>query len=539
MQELAPGTAFERVESRIDSALGRRADLLAMITVGVGFLLRVRAAWGIFLNPDEALHFSLANQSSFSAAYHASLTLAHPPLLVLLLYFWRVVGSSDFVLRLPSILAGTAFCWIFYRWMKDVLGELVGLIGVTMIALLPPIIALTSEVRQYSLLLLFITCAAFLLERALAKRSESIMTSSFVCLWLAMLSHYSALIFAAAFAIYSGWRLIRDASPPRVMVAWAAGNLGACALFEFLYRTQIAQLKDSPLAEQAMMKWLHRSYFHAGDNLIVFIVGRSFAVSQFIFGQLVVGDITALLFIAGVILLIRSAHNADAAQPSPRRIALFLIAPFVINCVLALMGKYPYGGTRHCVFLAPFAIAGISFFIVRAARDRLARGFLITLVIVGLCYAFGFHHQPYMERADQSSVQMDNAMNFIKTQIPATDPAFVDEQANLMLRHYLCRQMPGKIGVSGFQQFRCAGHQIISTPPRMWMFTPETFPTYWSQMISQFGLQPGTGIWVVQAGWGASIAPDLQRVRPDLRPEKIQNFGQHISMLQLKVNSAE
>src|SRR5438309_426170 len=82
----------------------------------------------------------------------------------------------------------------YYRWLKELFGGTVGLIGVTMIALLPPIVTLTSEVRQYSLLLLFITCAAFLLERAFAKRSAPVMVCSFVCLWLAMLSHYSALI---------------------------------------------------------------------------------------------------------------------------------------------------------------------------------------------------------------------------------------------------------------------------------------------------------------------------------------------------------
>src|SRR5207237_3647085 len=103
------------------------------------------------------------------------------------------------------------------------------------------------------------TCAAFLLERAFAKRSAPVMVCSFVCLWLAMLSHYSALIFAAAFGIYSGWRLIRDGRPPRVVVAWVAGNVGALAIFAFLYRVQISRLKDSPLAEQATMEWLRRS----------------------------------------------------------------------------------------------------------------------------------------------------------------------------------------------------------------------------------------------------------------------------------------
>ena len=88
-------------ENAVDAWLRIHTGLVAFLVVAAGFLLRVRAAAGTFLNPDEALHFSIANQASFAAAYRGSLTLAHPPLLVLLLYFWRAVGTSEFILRLP------------------------------------------------------------------------------------------------------------------------------------------------------------------------------------------------------------------------------------------------------------------------------------------------------------------------------------------------------------------------------------------------------------------------------------------------------
>jgi hypothetical protein len=523
-------------ESRIDDWLRKHADSVALIAVGIGFLLRARAASGTFLNPDETLHFSLANQTSFLSAYHASLTLAHPPLLVLLLYFWRTLGTSEFVLRLPSVIAGTAFCWVFYKWLKGLLGRAPGLIGAIFMALLPPIVALTSEVRQYSLLLLFISCAALLLERALAKNSAWIMFCSFVCLWLAMLSHYSALLFAAAYGAYSALRFVRQHPAPRVIAAWIAGQLGILALFLFLCRVQLSKLKDSALAEQAISEWLRRSYFHAGqDNLLAFVFGRSFAVFQFIFGQLVVGDIAALLFVAGVAFLIRAKQQTDRPRPSSREVAFFLVFPFALNCALAVAGKYPYGGTRHCVFLAIFAIAGISFFLDVISRRRPSFAVALTVLILTVCYVFGFHHQPYMTRQDQSRRQMDHAMGFIRGQVPSGDPIFVDYQANLMLSHYLCGQRPPVIGNSGFQMFQCGGHQIISAPPRMWMFTSESFPKYWDELVAKYRLHPGSGVWVVQAGWGAAIAPDLQRKRGDLAPLESESFGRNISVFKLSV----
>ncbi len=154
-----------------------RANLAAALITLLGLLARLWAASGIFLNPDEALHFRLANQVSLALAYKASLTAAHPPLLILLLYFWRALGTSELWLRLPSVLAGAVFCWVFYKWLSKAAGNLAGLIGLLFVAFLPPIILVAAEVRQYSLLLAFLVSALYFLDEAFAKRSTSRMAA--------------------------------------------------------------------------------------------------------------------------------------------------------------------------------------------------------------------------------------------------------------------------------------------------------------------------------------------------------------------------
>src|ERR1700685_3522673 len=96
-----------------------RSYLAALGVTLLGFLVRVWAAHGTFLNPDEALHFRLANQLSLAQAYKESLTASHPPLLTSLLYFWRALGTSELWLRFPSVLAGTVFCWMLYKWLSN------------------------------------------------------------------------------------------------------------------------------------------------------------------------------------------------------------------------------------------------------------------------------------------------------------------------------------------------------------------------------------------------------------------------------------
>ena len=81
---------------------------LELAIIAAGAILRIIAANGTYLNPDEALHYVLAHQENPLAVYRASLTNAHPPLYFLLLYLWRFLGSSELFLRLPSVIAGVA-----------------------------------------------------------------------------------------------------------------------------------------------------------------------------------------------------------------------------------------------------------------------------------------------------------------------------------------------------------------------------------------------------------------------------------------------
>jgi uncharacterized membrane protein len=196
-----------------------RIDVAALFITLLALLARLWAAHGIFLNPDEALHFRLANQVSLALAYKESLTAAHPPLLIVLLYYWRALGTSELWLRLPSVLAGAVFCWMFYKWLSKAAGSLVGFIGLLFVAFLPPIIQVAAELRQYSLLLAFLISALYFLDEAFTKKSASCMAAFTLCLYLAMLFHYSAFWFAAALGLYALFRIFTERPPAHLTAA--------------------------------------------------------------------------------------------------------------------------------------------------------------------------------------------------------------------------------------------------------------------------------------------------------------------------------
>ena len=96
-----------------------------------------------------------------------------------------------------------------YLWLARVASRSAGLIVLALLLFSPPLIHLSSEVRQYSFLLLFCAAALYFLERALSENSARMMLFSSLALYLALLTHYSSLIFALSAGIYALTRLYR------------------------------------------------------------------------------------------------------------------------------------------------------------------------------------------------------------------------------------------------------------------------------------------------------------------------------------------
>ena len=150
------------------------------------------------------------------------------------------------------------------------------------------------------------------------------------------------------------------------------------------------------------------------DNPVKFLVGHSFGVFQYFFGQLAVGIVVGLLFVVGVTLLLCGKAFAGGDRISSRRLGLFLLLPFAIAGGATLAHVYPYGGTRHVAFLIVPAVAGVSVAIARLAAGKWDRGLTIAALVIVTCIAFGKPRQPRMERADQSRTHMTDAINFVR-----------------------------------------------------------------------------------------------------------------------------
>lgn len=331
---------------------------------------------------DEGLHLVLAGRETVLDVYRWSLGNAHPPLFILLLHFWQRIVGPGWQLSLPSVVFGTAFLWVAYRWAGSLFGKGAALVTVVLLSFLQAFVLLSAEVRGYALLLLWIAAALAALERGMKTASPSWLAvfAAFTC--LASLTHYAAFRFAATALVYAGIRLLVERPSPRLVAAWALGLVAVSAVFLLLYTTHLSTLRGGALEREAETTWLRASYFDAGsEGALAFTARQTAALFLFLFSSPTLSAAGGILFVAAVALLARR-------RPP---VAVLLALPFVGAAAGGLLRLYPYGGSRHSIDLGLFACAGAGVAVAHIAGNRAwIVGTLLALVLLPAAFALGW-----------------------------------------------------------------------------------------------------------------------------------------------------
>jgi hypothetical protein len=526
---LAPKSSWS--EGRIERALDSRVDWIVLVSLLLAFLLRLKSALGTYLNPDEALHYLLVNQSSFAGAYQASLTNAHPPLYFALLYYWHFVGNSEAMLRLPSVLASTAAAWMAFRWIAMVLGRAAGLIMLLLVAFSPVLTALAAEVRDYSLLLLWMASALYFLERAFRDQKVSSIAYSSLFLYLAILTHYSALWFAIASGIYVLLRISSLKGNSRI--AWMLFQLGAAAIYVWLYLVHISRMRGSPMESEAMTGWLRALYFRAGESPVTFLQRATLDAFQYLFGSRPWGTVALVLFVAGLMWLLGVGLFRKRRDLSA--FAVLLLSPFVLGMIASLLDLYPYGGTRHCIYLLLFATAGVSFMAATIVREKPLPILVLAALLIPYWYLHRLPDPQQMSRQEQTKELMTSAIADLRTSVQAGEPVFTDYQASILLSYYLGRDHPPPVPreCGGVTEVPYGAYQVVIV--NAWSATAPQLMTGLNGWRKACDSTPRDSFWIFDAGWGLNSLDDLNQSVPR-SISHAQRFGGTISLFKLRID---
>ena len=504
--------------------------------LAAGFAARLALAASTFLNPDESLHYWLSVQTSLRLAYQASLTTVHPPLLILFLYFWRSIGHSELMLRLPSVAAGMGFAWIGFKWLERISNRRIAAFVLILLLFSPSLIALTAEVRQYAFLLLFISASLYFFDSAIGECSSTKMAISGAALLLALLTHYSALLFAVALGVYSLLRLYPLRNQTTLVGVWIATQIACLAIGAYLFAPHIAMLRTQGVVQDIADTWLRASIFHRGETSLPFFLGRqTLRLFRYLFGQPAVGPVGLIFFVWGICVLLRS-EQPNLLAPSPRQLTVLLIAPLLIN--IALSGVYPYGGTRHNSFLALFVMTGVS---LSLGSLRFGSSWALPAVVIavlGISNVSPSPGGPYIRPRDQQSRLVHQAMDFLRQS--ATPGAIIlsDYQGALVLGYYLCdaRAVLVESSSDPYPRFACSPYNVVTTDAHHWSFNAKDFRLEMEKMEAEHHVSRESELWLFQTGWGIASDRDWPRTLATVGCSQPAKFGRDISVCRIASN---
>jgi dolichyl-phosphate-mannose-protein mannosyltransferase len=222
-----PRPSQPRLSARAANRAPRAALVLGVLVLAAALRLDQLGAEELWL--DEASSYRAATAADpWAAMLHDS----GPPLYGLLLRAWvAAFGKSEFVLRLPSALAGMAFVLVIFALGREVFCFEAGFHAALFAAIAPIHVHYSQEARVYSILLLWLALANLCLGRALRLGRRRDWVGLAIGSALALFSHYLAVLglVPAGAAVLLGpcrkaWRPLAASIglPILLLLPWAA-----------------------------------------------------------------------------------------------------------------------------------------------------------------------------------------------------------------------------------------------------------------------------------------------------------------------------
>jgi len=177
--------------------------------------------------PVHVLHASLS--ATLRSMVHSENS---PPLWYLIEWVdYRVLGSGEFALRLPSALAGVATVPVAWAIGLELAGRRAAIVAAALVAVNPLFVWYSQEARAYGLFVLTASLALLCFLRAERDPTPRHMAAFAVAGALALLSHYFAVFMLIPMAL---WLLLGRANRRAAWIAVGALTLAGLALLPLI-----------------------------------------------------------------------------------------------------------------------------------------------------------------------------------------------------------------------------------------------------------------------------------------------------------------
>jgi hypothetical protein len=310
----------------------------------------------------------------------------------------------------------------------------------------------------------------------------------------------------------------------------------------FLWKTHISVIRNRSLTQDVAQSYLRSSLFHPGqENVFVFLAKANLRLFHFLFSQGEISVLGMLLFVAGVAVLLRTGSSSNQGRgPNARQLGILLLLPFVINCGAALVGAYPYGGTRHDAYLAIFAMPAIAVAIARWEPQKKWAMPLAIAIALAICNFTMVPAGAYINPKNQKKEFMKQAAGYLRESAPPGSIIVTDYESGLLVSYYVCGADITHTGqlTKFFYIARCGQYISASLLPRLWVFRAETFPEQ-MQKLAKDGPEQlrGPEVWLFQAGFIVDREPEFQALLGQYGCGSPRKFGENIMVCRIEVRA--
>lgn len=498
---------------------GGRLDLLVL------GLLVFLCGWHLYpasaahLHGDEALHYNIAHRATFAESFEVNRQNSHPPLLMAMLSVWSLAGSGELWLRLLPLGAYLLMLWFTWRWSRRVMGEAAGLALTVLLAFLPPLFELATEVRQYTPMLAGAAAGLYYLDRALKENNAKCMAASCAGLCAAILAHFSAVFFLAGYAAYAAWRWW-ESGRPRESGKWLALCVAVAGLVQgYLAVSQMLELSGSMFARTAREAWLGKQYCTGqGFGCLAGNVADWFV---YYFGSRGMALLAAATLLYGCVLLWR-----DRGQ---RALFLLVTVPGGSLLLAAALHQYPLGGTRHSIVAAYAALPPVAHVLARLTREDWRRLGAVLLALALIWQTTVRRERRLPEHSREFALA---AVGYLQSQVPKGGIVFLDYQASMLFCYYFdprryCSDNRGK----HFLEYDWGDFKAVVS--RTWSHEPNDFVAELKELKAEYKLEKGAEVWVFDAGFGSAIHRMLEVQFAGTKLPGRREFGEHFGVFRV------
>ena len=293
----------------------------------------------------------------------------HPPLYYLLMHYWIMLVQSEFLLRLPSALAGAAAVPLIYWLIREWSGQWSAIASAWFLAIMPLHIWYSQEARMYALVCTLGLASTLFYTLAIRREKQLIWLAWIVMTVAGLYTHYSMLLLAFAQIGLFG-------------VLWKANNSSRAALWIALLALLIVSLLFVPQARtfvrQLVFSGWQGGYYYQAVQSTLSKWNISVTPSQLYTAIIVAAILTLGIGVFSTKVLLGRLKQAQVGTG----VILVALAVYLLILIATAIPR-GLGIKRQLLVLLPYALGGVAALISSSLyrTHLLAALILVTLPV--------------------------------------------------------------------------------------------------------------------------------------------------------------